>query len=94
MTHSLVNHHITGHLVFVLVSTGLVTKWPAIDSSASSEIRTIIRRFHAKGMSAAVYGQNVTREGTYDNGVEYSKMGEQMLTGYISRTRIISPQYH
>jgi hypothetical protein len=45
---------------------------PAIDNAASCEIRAVIRFLHAKNMSAvevhrelcAVYGQNVTSEGT------------------------------
>jgi hypothetical protein len=59
-------------LVFVLVFTGLVIKWPAIDKPASCEIHSAIRIHHAKDMSAvgmhrdlhAVYGQNVMSEGT------------------------------
>jgi hypothetical protein len=52
MIHCLVNHHITGHLVFVLVSTERVRMRPAIDNSASCEIRSVIRFLHAKNMSA------------------------------------------
>jgi DNA-binding winged helix-turn-helix (wHTH) protein len=46
---------------------------PAIDNSASCEIRAVIRILHAKNMSAvvihrelctAVYGQNVMSDGT------------------------------
>jgi hypothetical protein len=32
MTHCLVNHHITGHIVFVLVSTEYVMLCPATDN--------------------------------------------------------------
>jgi hypothetical protein len=46
MTHCLVNHHITGHLVFVVVSTESVIMCPVIDNPTSFEIR-------AKNMSAA-----------------------------------------
>jgi hypothetical protein len=68
MTHCLVNHHITGHLVFVLVSTECVMMCPVIDSPASCKICTVMCFLHAKNMSAAqihnelwtaVYGQNV-----------------------------------
>jgi hypothetical protein len=69
---NLVNHHITGHLVFVLVSTEWVTMCPAIDNSASCEIHAVICFLHAKNTDAveihhelcAVYGQNVMSEGT------------------------------
>jgi hypothetical protein len=72
MTHCLVNHHITGHLGFVLVSTELVMMCPAIDNPASCKIQSVIRFLHAKNMSAvefhcelyAVYGQNVMSKGT------------------------------
>jgi hypothetical protein len=73
MTHCLVNHHITGHLVFVLVSTEWVMMCPAIDNLASCEICAVIRFLHAKNTSAAeihcelwqaVYGQTVMSEGT------------------------------
>jgi hypothetical protein len=47
-----VNHPITGHLVFVLVPTELVMVCPAIDNPASCEIRHIIRFLHSKNMSA------------------------------------------
>jgi hypothetical protein len=73
MTHCRVNHHITDHLVFVLVSIERVMMCPAIDNPTSCVIRTVIRFLHAKNMSAeeihrelcaAIYGQNVTSEGT------------------------------
>jgi hypothetical protein len=48
MTHCLVNYHITGHMVFVLVSTERVMMCPAIDNPASCEIRAVIRFLHAK----------------------------------------------
>jgi hypothetical protein len=65
MTHCLVNHHITGHLAFVLVSTERVMMCPMIDNPTSCKIR-------ARNMSAAeihrelcaVYGQNLTSEVT------------------------------
>jgi hypothetical protein len=72
MTRCLVNHHITAHVMFVLVSTELIIMCPAIDNSVSCEIRAVIRFLHAKNMSAAeihhelcaaVYGQNGTSEG-------------------------------
>jgi hypothetical protein len=52
MTHCLVNHHITGHLVFVLVCTELFMMCPAIDSPTSCEIRAFIRFHHDRSMSA------------------------------------------
>jgi hypothetical protein len=71
MVHCHVNHHITGHLVFVLVCTEWVM-CPAIDNSTSCEIRSVIHFRHTNNMSAAeihgklcmVYGQNVMSEGT------------------------------
>jgi hypothetical protein len=72
MTHFLVNHHITGHLVFVLVSTKIVMMCPAIDNSASCKIHAVIHFLHTKNMSVTeiyrelctVYGQNVMSEET------------------------------
>jgi hypothetical protein len=65
--YCLVNHHITGHLVFVLVSTESVT-----DNPTSCKICAVICFINAKNMSAveiycelcAVYSQNVLSEGT------------------------------
>jgi hypothetical protein len=67
MTHCFVNHHITGHIVFVLVSTEWVMMCPVIDNPVSCEICAFIRFLHAKIMSAAeihgelcaVYSQNI-----------------------------------
>jgi hypothetical protein len=64
------SHHITGHVVFVLVSTEWATIYSAIDNSARCEIRAVIRFLHTKNLSAekihcelcAVYGQNITSE--------------------------------
>jgi hypothetical protein len=53
MTHYLVNHHITGHLVFVLVSTESVMMYPAIDNPISCEIRAVVRFLDAKNLSDA-----------------------------------------
>jgi hypothetical protein len=66
MTHCLVNHHLSGHLVSVLVSTERVVMCPAIDNPASCEICAGINNFRAKNRSAmeihrelcAVCGQN------------------------------------
>jgi hypothetical protein len=52
MTHCLVNHHITGHLVFVLVSTGGVMICPAIDDPPQAVKVAVILFLHAKNMSA------------------------------------------
>jgi hypothetical protein len=48
MTHCLVNHHITGHLVFVLVSAEGVMMCPVIDNLISRKIRNVIRFFMLK----------------------------------------------
>jgi hypothetical protein len=73
MTHYLLNYHINGHLVFVLVPTDLLMICPTIYNHVSCEIRVFIRFLHAESMSAveihrelcaAVYGQNVMSEGT------------------------------
>jgi hypothetical protein len=75
MSHCLANHHITGHLVFVFVSTELVMMvmmCPVIDNPTSSEIRPVISFLQAKNMNAVeihselcvIYGQNVMRVGT------------------------------
>jgi hypothetical protein len=68
----LVNHHITGQLMFVLFSTEWVMMCPVIDNLASCEIHTAIHFLHAKNMSAVeihcelcmVYAQNIMSEGT------------------------------
>jgi hypothetical protein len=68
MIHCLVNHYITIHLIFALVSTEYVKMCPAIDNPANCEIRAVIRFLHAKSMSAEEissescaenYGQNI-----------------------------------
>jgi hypothetical protein len=72
MTHCLVNHHITGHIVFVLVSIEWVLMCPTIDNPTSCEVRAVICFLHVKNMSAVeihlelctVYGQNVMSERT------------------------------
>jgi hypothetical protein len=42
-THCLVNHHITGHLVFVLVSTERVMMCPEIPPSVNSSPKVTFR---------------------------------------------------
>jgi hypothetical protein len=72
MSYCTVNLHITGHPIFVLVSTEQVMMCPAIDNSASCKIRSVIHFLHAENMSAAkvhhelftVYSQNIMSEGT------------------------------
>jgi hypothetical protein len=67
MIHYFVNHHITVHLVFVLVSTEWVMMCIAIDNPASCEIRALTPLLHYKNMNVVeihgelcpVYGQNV-----------------------------------
>jgi hypothetical protein len=72
-SHCLVNHHVTGCLVFVLVSTEWLMMCPAIDNPTSCEIRALIRFLRAKSMSSAeihrescatIYSHNVMSEGT------------------------------
>jgi hypothetical protein len=83
MTQCLVNHHTTGHLVFVLVSTELVMMCPANDNPASCEIRVATRFLSAKNISVmeihcelrAVYDQNVMSEGTVRQWCRMSKDG-------------------
>jgi hypothetical protein len=50
MTNCLVNHHITGHLMFVLVSTEQVMMYHATDNPVHSEIHTVINFLHAKNV--------------------------------------------
>jgi hypothetical protein len=72
MTHCLVNHHLTDHIVFVLVSTEDVMMCPVTDNPTSCEILAFIRFLRAKNTCAAeihrelcaVYGQNIINEGT------------------------------
>jgi hypothetical protein len=72
MAHCLENHHITGHLVFVLVSPECVIMCPMIGNPTRCEISTVIPFIHAKNMSAGeihrelsmVYAQNVMSKGT------------------------------
>jgi hypothetical protein len=72
MTHCLVNHHINGHLEFVLVSTEWVMMCPMMDSPTSCKIHSVIHFLHAQNMSAAeihselcvVYSQILMSEGT------------------------------
>jgi hypothetical protein len=67
MTHYLVNHHIAGHRVFVLVSAEWVMMFPTIDNFISCEIRAVIHFLHATNISAVeihsevcvIYGLNV-----------------------------------
>jgi hypothetical protein len=53
MTHVLVNHHISGHLLFVLVFTKWVVMCPENDNPASFEICTVIRFILPKDTSVA-----------------------------------------
>jgi hypothetical protein len=48
MTHYLVNHQITGHIMFVLVYTECGMMCPAIDNPTHCEIRAVIRFLHAR----------------------------------------------
>jgi hypothetical protein len=73
MTHCLVNHHVTGHLVFILISTEWVMMCLAIDNPTSCEICALMFFLHTLNMRAVeihrelcvvVYGQNVVNEGT------------------------------
>jgi hypothetical protein len=68
---------------------------PAIDNPASCEICAVIHLHQAKNMSAAeihceicvVYGQNVISKELKHNGVECSKMCEQM---FMMKSKVIS----
>jgi transposase len=73
MTDCLINHHITGHLVCVIIVTEWVMVCPAINNPASCEICVVIRFLHANMSAAeihrelcAVYDQNtcIMSEGT------------------------------
>jgi hypothetical protein len=55
VAHCLVNHHITGHLVFVLVSTEGVIMCPAIDNPVSCKIRAVVRFLQAKNWSVEIH---------------------------------------
>jgi hypothetical protein len=48
MTHCLVNHHIIGHIAFVLVSTEGIMMCPVIDNPTSCKICAVICFLHAK----------------------------------------------
>jgi hypothetical protein len=48
MTHCLVNHHIIGQLVFVLVSTMWVIMCPVVDDPVSCKFALLFPYFHAK----------------------------------------------
>jgi hypothetical protein len=70
MTHSLVNHHITGHPVFVLVATEWVIMCPAIDNPAQlRNSRCYPLSFYMSAAEihrelCALYGQHIMNEGT------------------------------
>jgi hypothetical protein len=54
MSHCLVNHHITGHLVFVPVCLYRVSMMcPVVDNPASCEVHTVLCFHHTESMSAA-----------------------------------------
>jgi hypothetical protein len=71
MTHCLVNHHITGHLVLVLVNTERFIIFPAIDNPVSCEMHHVMRFLHLRTdgaeirreLYATVYGQSEKSEG-------------------------------
>jgi hypothetical protein len=52
MTHCLANHHTSGHLIFVLVSSEWVMMCPVIDNPVSCEIRSVIRFRHTKNTNS------------------------------------------
>jgi hypothetical protein len=72
MIQCLVNHHIIGNLVFILVFIESDMLCPVTDNPISCEIHAIICFLHAKNMSAVeihcelctVYSQNVLSEET------------------------------
>jgi hypothetical protein len=96
MTHFLVCHHITGHLMFVLVFTEWVMMCPATDNPASCELRAVILHLHTKIMTAAeihrelctVYGPNVMSEGT---GRQWYRKAQWINKGRSARTQFYGP---
>jgi hypothetical protein len=88
----------TGHLVFVLVSTELVMMCPVIDSPTSCEIHTVIYLLHAKVMSAveihlelcAVYSQNVMSEGTRRQWCGMFKDGRMNEQMFMMKSEMVS----
>jgi hypothetical protein len=84
MTLCLVNHDINDHLVFVLVCTEWLIVCPAINNPASCEIRALIRYLHAKTWmtrkSVVDYELFTAKKELLENGVECSKIGEQIFT--------------
>jgi hypothetical protein len=75
MTHCLVNHHITDHLVFVLVSVVCVMMCPVADNPAAANSHNFF--LHNKIMSTTkihcelwtvVHGQTVIHEWTVEGG--------------------------
>jgi hypothetical protein len=65
MTHCLVNHHITGHLVFVLVSTERVMMYLATDNPAICEIHAVIHFLHTQTFFIIVSFDNGSSEITF-----------------------------
>jgi hypothetical protein len=53
MTYCLLNHYITGHLMFHLVSIGSFILFSAISNPASCDIRAFISYLHFINISAA-----------------------------------------
>jgi hypothetical protein len=60
MTHRHENHHITDHLIFVLVSTERVM-FPAIDNPGGCEIRLVISFLQAKAKISPCYPLSAKR---------------------------------
>jgi hypothetical protein len=72
MTYYLLNRYISGHLVLVLVSTGLVMMCSAIENPTSCEIQAVVRFLKLKtwalrksivnsSIVATVYGHKAER---------------------------------
>jgi hypothetical protein len=71
------DHHITGHLVFVLVSTEWVTLCPAVDYPASCEIRAVNHFLRAKTWALLKSIVNYSR---------YHKDGDKILNQIVRVT--------
>jgi hypothetical protein len=85
MIQCLVNHHITGHLIFILVLTecGIICR--SIDNPASCKICNVVCFLRTENMSAleihcelhVVYCQNVMSEGTVRQWCRVFKDGQK-----------------
>jgi hypothetical protein len=99
MTHYLVNHHITGNLVFFFCPYRVSCDWqsrPLRNSrcsySLSSRQNTSAAEIR-RDLCAVVYGQNLMSEGTVRQWRRMFKNGRTMLTmksEVVGRTTVLS----